>query len=143
MGRRTQPGVVVVAVLLGASGCKSLSTGAAEHFTDDFTCPADRVEVVPRSDVEAYDVLFARLPEAKPPADVAADPGRLALFNAKQQKKRSTVNGSCEVFEAKGCGQRAIYCCSHSSQSRGGRAGRVSCSKGESGPLEPAPGAKP
>jgi hypothetical protein len=111
-------------MLLAAStliGCKSKESGAREAFSKEFTCPADRVEVRERPDVK-----MSMLREtSKPPADVAADPGRLAMWNAEQEKSRTNADGLCEMFEARGCNQQTLMCCSRPPK----HADRITCIK--------------
>ena len=97
---------VVWAVLLLA-GCKSKEQGAREHFSKDLTCPEDRVEVRERADVKAS----AWMRVETPPADVAADPERLKMWQAKQDERRSYEESSDAIFEAKGCGAQKLYAC--------------------------------
>ena len=120
--------ITALLVLAAAGGCKSPQTGAKEEFSKDVNCPADRVEVRPRADLTASAVLWSK--PAAPPPKVAADPERLAMFNKKQQERAAATDGSCEVFEAKGCDTQVLYCCSYASQRRGNGAGQISCSKG-------------
>lgn len=62
---------------------------ARDQFVADATCPADRVTV-------AHD------PKPAPP-DVAADPGRLALWSSEAE--------SSPIYTARGCGQQRSYAC--------------------------------
>ena len=127
--RQTASAALVLLLGMGVTGCKSLAKGATEEFAADFTCPADRVEVRPRTDIQPNDLRRQKPPA--PPADVAADPERLALFLEQQKKKADAANRLCEVFEARGCGNQVLYCCRHASQNRGARAGQISCDKSD------------
>lgn len=101
---------IFVFTLLGAiagSGCKKVTQGAKEHFAKDFTCPIDRVEVRPRKDLRPSD--FEKRP--RPSKEIAADPERLALWQAEQKKSLEWMDNHDEIIEANGCGHEALYAC--------------------------------
>jgi hypothetical protein len=114
--------MVAVGVLVS---CASLGGGARDDFAKTTNCPPDRVTVVPRPD---YRVTLP--PEPSPPADVAADPGRLAYWRQQQHAARSKQqNPDCDFFEVSGCGKRVILCCDHPTTASGTRTdiGQVDC----------------
>lgn len=110
---------LLVAVTLSASACKSKEQGARESFSDDFTCPLDRVEVRARPDVKPSDLAKRE----EPPADIKADPGRLQLWQSKKDEERRKSDDRCEMFEARGCGKQTLLCCSRPAK----RQDRVMC----------------
>lgn len=98
-------------------GCKSREEQARDEFSETVSCPASRVEVREVKGVTPFDVREKYNPARKPvpPADVASDPERLALWEAKQAKQRGASRtessfGS-DVFEATGCGETITYEC--------------------------------
>lgn len=93
--------------VIAASGCKKITQGAKEHFSKDFTCPIERVEVRPRKDLRPSD--FEK--PARPSKEIAADPDRLAMWQAEQDKSREWMNKHDEIIEARGCGHEALYAC--------------------------------
>jgi hypothetical protein len=117
--------------LLAASGCQSLEDGAKDDFVQKFTCPKGRVEVRPRPDLSSYDLTHK---DRKPPADVAADPERLALWKKKEAETRRRV--SDPVFELRGCAHSALMHCTRANT--GSSSGRVMCFD-----IEYPPGLKP
>ena len=106
------------------TGCFTavLSRGARDSFVQGNSCPPDRVSVVAIPDYQ--DPLP---PDPPPPADVAADAGRLAVW--RQQHEAARKEGGqwqCSstdllgrpdrtMYEVTGCGQRQVYCCHHPS----------------------------
>jgi len=110
---------VLLAPLLAASlgGCKSQEEQARDEFSEEFSCPASRIEVRELEGVTPYDVRQKYNPTAKPqpPAEIAADPERLAIWEEKEEEKRRASQrepgfGS-NVFEATGCGETITYEC--------------------------------
>src|SRR5512147_2203685 len=100
--------IVTFALLsIVASGCKSVTEGAREHFSKDFTCPLDRVEVRPRPDIRPSD--FEK--PSDPPKEIADDPGRLKMWKANQDERKSWANSRDDILEARGCGHQRLYAC--------------------------------
>jgi hypothetical protein len=100
--------LLVLALPTGLVGCQSKEAGAREKFAEEFTCPADRVEVRERSDLKPS-MLRAQVP---PPPDVAADSARLAIWKAEEEKNNKNADQGCDLFEARGCNQQSLVCCS-------------------------------
>lgn len=86
--RAAAPAIVLAACLAGCAA--DAPTVARDAFVAAASCPADRVTVT-RGDGSA------------PPPDVAADPGRLAVWRSAQE------NGP--NFIARGCNQERRYSC--------------------------------
>ena len=127
-------GWVAIVALIGifiAVAYKRLDTGALEAFSTRFSCPKDRVVVRARDDVDAG---LAVHPKRSPPAEIQADPARLAQFNADEDARRAKWRSSdneAKVFEASGCGHDLLLVCFHTV--RGGQTvdlSRVSCVDG-------------
>jgi hypothetical protein len=101
--------------------CADTKKGAADEFSKDFSCPADKITVKPRDDLKIHDITFG--PRPAPPSDVAKDPQRLAIWNAKEQKNEDSWNNSGNVYEVSGCDHDLVYTCSqaqtHASTSSG------------------------
>jgi hypothetical protein len=120
MSRSRALGGLLLVLGLLTPACKALKTGAREEFAKKFSCPDDRVEVVERKDLLAYDVLYGDRDElAKaPPEEVAADPERLAKWKADHQASddtnRNFYNGFT-VFEVSGCDHEVLMACHHPS----------------------------
>ena len=68
----------------------------------------DRVTAVERATLSAYDL---KNPDEKPEADVAADPGRLAMWEKERKKRKSDWDGRFTTWEVTGCGLTAFYGC--------------------------------
>jgi hypothetical protein len=94
---------------LAISSCQGLSDGAKESFSTEHTCPVDRVEARARPDLQHSSFSTAE----RPPADIAADPGRLAMWQAREEKTRTAWDSTYEIYEARGCGKQAFYGCQH------------------------------
>jgi hypothetical protein len=101
--------VVVVALLCGslAVGCKGMKTGAQQNFAREFTCPEDRVEVRPRTEIRPSDLKT----KSTPSKEIAADPQRLKIWQTAKDESDASENSLNEVFEARGCDHQALYSC--------------------------------
>ena len=99
--------LLVLALPTVLVGCQSKEAGAREKFSNEVTCPEERVEVRERSDLTPS-MLRAQVP---PPPDVAADPGRLAMWKAKEEESNENADQACDMFEARGCGKQSLVCC--------------------------------
>jgi hypothetical protein len=123
---------LLLAFLVVLAGCstRSLESGAQETFTREFSCPADRVTVTLRPEVDVYAKTFAFAP-TKPPPDVAADKARLAVWNEERAKAQAFYRERYKAYSASGCGSKALYACNHPNGSRGGgeNLNAVACSK--------------
>ncbi|HEY2745746.1 MAG TPA: hypothetical protein VGL86_14020 [Polyangia bacterium] len=80
----------LMAPLVGCTGYLSTASAVRAQFVHDATCPSGRVTV-------------AHAGPKTPPPEVAADPGRLALWNDEAKKSPDYV--------ASGCGQERRYAC--------------------------------
>jgi hypothetical protein len=103
-------------VLLLFSGCQSVADGAREQFSHDQVCPLDRVEARARPELKPSQ--FGARPTA--PQDVAADPGRLALWQAEQAKFAANDDAWGEIVEARGCDVHVFYSSGHPTRSSDG-----------------------
>jgi hypothetical protein len=123
-----------------AVGCAALIAGvliafqsdetiARDHFASDFTCPNERVTVTARKDLAAVDLAVR--PEA-PPKDIAADPGRLAIWQKAAAQRAAYYDGK-SVIQARGCEHEVFYICG---QLRSSGATRHGCTSAE---YPPAP----
>ena len=107
--------LALVVASLGLVGCgMPLETGAAQYFVRSQTCPRDRVAVVERPDLPPHVVL--RGADAPPPADIAADPGRLALWNKQQADRNADIDDVAKTYRVTGCQQATTYICWHPSK---------------------------
>jgi hypothetical protein len=122
--------VALLLVLLCAS-CKSAAKGAREHFGQKYSCPDDRIHVKDRSDLRPSQALAYPFGEAKPPGEVANDPGRLATWQADKQGSRDRwaryYDSNTSVFEVDGCDHHLLLVCGRNSR----RADQVSCEEGQ------------
>jgi hypothetical protein len=98
-------------LLMASTSCASIPDGARDQFAKAYTCPPEQVTVTRRADVAPHQMLGALV--ARPPADVASDPSRLRYWNSEQADTMSRLDQSCEVYEARGCGQKSLLCCAH------------------------------
>ena len=89
-----------------ACGGPSLLEGARAQFANEHTCPQARVSVTERTDIPAH-VLWAPL---RPPADVASDPGRLAMWQ-RQQRDDEREADRRTVVDVAGCGHAERLAC--------------------------------
>jgi hypothetical protein len=91
--RRPVASCVVSVAVVSLVACRSAETVARERFESLFMCPEDRITVTSRKDLNSLELAFRRKPA---PSDVAADPGRLELWNQEQ---------------ARGCGKEVFFIC--------------------------------
>jgi hypothetical protein len=113
---------LAVLLILLATACQGYESGAREQFSKQFTCPEDRVEVR-QSALTVASVKGKK--RAEPPPEIKADPGRLKLWQAEQDKTASFSSVFCsELWEARGCDHQTLYCCYRPSK----HANRVNCS---------------
>jgi len=112
--------VMAVALVAGSVlACEGSKSGAIRTFGEKYSCPEDRLTAKP-SDVRWSTVDAVRLTE--PPADVKADPGRLAKWKKDQDDKdRPTREAldSFDVFEVSGCGHEQLVACKRPGKSTG------------------------
>jgi hypothetical protein len=112
----------ICAVLLALGGCKSIKTGAREHFGKEFSCPDDRITIVERSDLKWGSIILDQN-QPEPPTEIKGDPGRLAKWKEEKEKEkkdsRSTLD-ALDVFEGKGCDHSVLMGCGHSGNNEGG-----------------------
>ncbi|HEY6462597.1 MAG TPA: hypothetical protein VIY73_20655 [Polyangiaceae bacterium] len=105
----------LVLLLLALGACKSgAMDGAKETFAAKYTCPEGRIEARVREDVT--ETQLANRKKQTPPAEVAADPGRLALWQKQEAEKEKRANAGQVIVEARGCGHEVIYSCGYASQ---------------------------
>src|SRR3990172_5802230 len=108
----------VIAVALVASGvvaCEGSKSGAIRTFGEKDSCHEDRVTARP-SDVRWSTVAHSVTP-TEPPAEVKADPGRLAKWKKHQDdQERPVIEAldSFDVFEVSGCGHEQLVGCKRS-----------------------------
>lgn len=89
------------------------------------SCPVEQVQAKRRSDVKESD--FTSWPA--PPADVAGDPARRAVWEKNLQEQKDGLDRQSNVYEAKGCGKQVFLAC----KNRKGQAGNVTCTVGSKG----------
>jgi hypothetical protein len=106
--------LTLLAPALGAPACEPSDTGPRQSFATMTTCPASESTVVPRPDYR-----MPLPPAMSPPADVAADPSRLADWQRRDAAARRLNEGTAcgaalpgfEAFEITGCGKDVLLCC--------------------------------
>ncbi len=101
--------LLILAVASCGSGCappapETLFDEAIRRFELEHSCPADRLQV------KHVEVPLADFVESKPPAEVAADAGRLAVWNETVNKELARYEHLTAVDVA-GCGTHATSFC--------------------------------
>ncbi|HEY1692675.1 MAG TPA: serine/threonine-protein kinase [Polyangiaceae bacterium] len=99
-------GVFAIVIAVFVLTRPDLVAGAKAEFSKRYTCPLSRVELRERPDIDV--ATFEAPPARTPPKDIAADPGRLAVWKANQPKPRD--NGDT-IFEMTGCGHHLLWGC--------------------------------
>ena len=110
--RRAVCAVTVCAVAALLAACTGREGAARNLFEQTWSCPADRIEA---RRVEGLTLADLRPPAHEtPPAEVAADAARLALWHAQQQEaqaSRRRFDERYHVYDVSGCGHEARYAC--------------------------------
>lgn len=97
------------AMVLGGCGYASM---VRKDFVRTYACPEERTVVVARDDLRAP--LATPITPAQPPPEVAADPERMRLWQARVDAERqASIAKSDErtVYEARGCNEQLFYQC--------------------------------
>lgn len=92
-------GAVVLFVV--AAGCGGYEGSARTQFATSTSCAPEKITVTKK----AGDPL----PPSAPPADVAGDPGKLAIWKRDDQERREAA--AQPVYVVDGCGQEKRYTC--------------------------------
>ena len=102
-------GVVVVVVLISIMpgvilfrSCGAVSRQTVDEFSQQYSCPTDSITSKERPDVQASQFETA----ATPPAEIAGDPARLAVWKSNQPQPWSV-----DFFELSGCGHHVLWGC--------------------------------
>ena len=103
--------LLILAVASCGSGCADapdplapLFDEAVLRFGHEHSCPADRLQV------KHVEVPLPDLVESKPPAEVAADAGRLAVWNETVNKELARYE-HLTAIDVAGCGSHVTYFC--------------------------------
>ena len=123
------PAVALIAAVCLVA-CNSDETMPRESFGRQFTCPSERITVTPRKNLAAVDLTFR---PGTPDKDIAADPGRLALWQKEEARRAAEYEGK-SVIQARGCEHEVFYVCGQLKVSVG--ATRPQC---RNAPYPPAP----
>ncbi len=111
------------------ASCQSLSDAAKAEMATRWSCPPERITTITREDLSAGEIIAAYA-NPEPPSEVAADPARLAFFQAEQKKHAEKVidaYSSHVVIEVKGCDQQQRLACARKRKIRAGSSS-VTCS---------------
>jgi hypothetical protein len=109
-------------VALLATGCSvSMTPEIVERFSRANVCTAQQMVVRERPDLPVHAFacdLYVPMGhqhacQAEPPADVAADPGRLAMWSERARAKVARIDRryASPVVEISGCGVHRFYTC--------------------------------
>ncbi|UNK79554.1 hypothetical protein MNQ96_00180 [Sphingopyxis granuli] len=110
MNERRLPGVAVLLAAMLVAGCASRERAARDTFAERFTCPIERVTATKVDGVRRSEVLERATPIPDPPAEIRADPARLAQWTDSLRVSPG-FDGYYEGYRAAGCGHRAEYLC--------------------------------
>lgn len=103
--------LLVLVLAAAGTGCTKpppedvLVDEAARIFELQASCPADRLQVK-HAEIRLADLVAAE----EPPAEVAADAGRLAVWNETRERELASYDHLTAVDVA-GCGSHATYFC--------------------------------
>ncbi len=101
-----------LAIAIALAGCgssrASAESAARDELSKQHSCPADRITTAVRSDLKPF--ALGGVTRDVPPPDVAKDPGRLEVWNAKQREIEDGYD-NFTIVEARGCDQHVFYLC--------------------------------
>lgn len=124
-------GTLGAALAVVLAGCgKAQLKAVREEFSRSKSCPVEQVEARARTDLKESD--FTSWP--KPPADIAGDSARRAVWEKNLQEQKDGLDRQSNVYEAKGCGQHVVLAC----KQRKNNALAVTCAEGKPPPGGPA-----
>lgn len=104
-------GVILCALICA---CGSQQEAASSTFSETYSCPRDQITVDPIKTVTMRELWLQANPLPQPPADIQADPERLAVWNKTQDKAREGPLRGVErykLFHVTGCHQAQDYAC--------------------------------
>jgi hypothetical protein len=115
-------GALAVFAVSGTVACipaMPIPQGAAQVFSQENSCPVARVVVTPRPDLPVHVVANHDENGAvrRPPPDVARDPERLKMWEAKQDW--AAIDAMGPPYQVDGCGKSLLYVCFHPGLGRG------------------------
>jgi hypothetical protein len=96
---------VAPALVAGCAGCAH--SDAMATFSASYACPQDQITARARPD-QHYTAHWYTRP---PPADVAADPRRLQLWNAEEARRKTEAEDTNKALQITGCGHDIILFC--------------------------------
>ncbi|MDP1920780.1 MAG: hypothetical protein Q8L14_31345 [Myxococcales bacterium] len=105
---------LAVTVGLLVTGCGDVVEDAKDHLSTTWSCPPERVEVTKRADVDGAALYRQSVRGATPPADVAADPTRLAVFKQNEEatiERAAASFGNATIIDGRGCGKEVRLAC--------------------------------
>ncbi len=88
--------VGALAAALALSACTEQSV--KQHFSQEVTCPVERVEVRARTDLKPS-IWLGR---EQPSDAIAADPGRLKMWQGKRDERLANADADDNIFEGAG-----------------------------------------
>jgi hypothetical protein len=104
---------VLLVIALAAAGCSVSLDDVQQEFAQEFTCPKDKIQVRERKELKPSMLE----PKKEPPAEIAADPDRRAMWQTERDEHLRYLDGG-QVFEVRGCGHQTLYSC-RKNQNRG------------------------
>lgn len=110
---RLATGVLVAAAAVMVGACTSLSNEARAAFAYKYFCPPDSITVTEARDLE-HPWVIPGYEMPPPPAEIQADPKRLAFYLEVAKKRRTperTFDNPYTFYEVKGCDYRETYVC--------------------------------
>lgn len=111
---RTRGTLFAMTVGLVGIGCGDVVEDAKSHLSMAWSCPLERVEVTKRADVDGAALYRQSVRGATPPADVAADPTRLAVFKQNEEatiERAAASYGNATIIDGRGCGKEVRLAC--------------------------------
>jgi TPR repeat protein len=108
-----------------AIGCTSYETAARTQFAQSSSCPVEKVTVTSRPGDP--------VPPQNPPPEIAADPGKLAIWRRDDDQRRQ--DAAATIYVAKGCGQEKHYNCGRNDR----HAAQADCTERAADPASTSP----
>ncbi|MCM8730886.1 hypothetical protein ACFO8O_07875 [Hephaestia sp. GCM10023244] len=103
--------MLAIAAAMVVAACASHEEAARDTLARAVTCPIERVTATQIDGVRWSEVRKREHPIPDPPADILADPQRLALWQAKHAPYSEGFDWYYKAFHVAGCGHEAEYLC--------------------------------
>ncbi len=114
------------------TSCTSREDAASALFVQRLSCPAERIQIEEIADTSLHALRQRQTQQKAPstaPAEIAADPERLALWQEQAEQAQSNqkaIDERYRLYRVSGCQQQEVYACEFMWSQKGLPRGRCS-----------------